>query len=151
MSGVVRKAVAFGVLGTLFGTLAACSLFSSSKQSEPVTQPTPAPATQAQAGQVASTQAAPPPTASLRERGAQIADEAMLKALVQGQTSKADVREIFGVPQEIVLSPGIETYLYIREKSVGWISKACERTEMLTVRFDPNGVLKEYEYRFAGK
>jgi outer membrane protein assembly factor BamE (lipoprotein component of BamABCDE complex) len=116
-----------------------------------VTQPTPTPATPAQPGQVASTQAAPPPTASLRERGAQIADEAMLKALVQGQTTKADVREIFGVPQEIVLSSGIETYLYIREKSVGWISKACERTEMLTVRFDPTGVLKEYEYRFAGK
>ncbi len=87
----------------------------------------------------------------LRERGAQIADEAMLQNLVQGRTTKAEVREKFGVPQEVVLAPGLETYLYFRETSKGWISRSCERLEMLTVRFDQQGVLKDFEYRFAGQ
>jgi len=98
-----------------------------------------------------TTQPAPPPPPSLREAGAQIADEAALKELVQGKTTKAEVRERFGVPQEIVLSPGYETFVYYRDRTSGWISKTTERIEMLTVRFDPQGILKDFEYRFSGK
>ncbi len=108
--------------------------------------PPPAASPEAPAAQPASS---PPP--SLREAGAQIADEAALKELVQGKTTKAEVRERFGVPQEIVLSPGYETFVYYRERTSGWISKSSERIEMLTVRFDPQGILKDFEYRFSGK
>jgi hypothetical protein len=87
----------------------------------------------------------------LRAAGAQIADEAMLKELVQGKTTKAEVRERFGIPQEIVLSPGIETFVYFRDRTSGWINRTSERIEMLTIRFDPQGVLKDFEYRFSGK
>ena len=33
----------------------------------------------------------------------------------------------------------------------GWISRTTERVEMLTIRFDSRGILKDFEYRFAGK
>ncbi len=150
MSGAARTARVLGMLGLCVGMLSGCSWFSKGQsETQSITTPPPTAAAPATPGAAAEQPVAP--AAPLRERGAQIADEAMLKALVQGQTTKTEVREIFGVPQEVVLTPGAETYLYIREKSSGWISRACERTEMLTVRFDPSGVLKEYEYRFAGK
>ena len=92
---------------------------------------------------------APPP--SLREAGAQIADEAALKELVPGKTTKADVRGRFGVPQEVVLSSSTETFIYFRDRTSGLFRRTTERIEMLTVRFDGQGVLKDFEYRFAGK
>ncbi len=103
----------------------------------------------------AATAAAPaPPTParpSLREAGARIADEETLKELVQGKTTKAEVRERFGVPQEVVFSPGIETFIYHRDRTSGWFTRTTERVEMLTVRFDSQGLLKDFEYRFSGK
>ena len=103
----------------------------------------------------AATAAAPaPPTParpSLREAGARIADEETLKELVQGKTTKAEVRERFGVPQEVVFSPGIETFIYHRDRSSGWFTRTTERVEMLTVRFDSQGILKDFEYRLSGK
>ena len=92
-----------------------------------------------------------PPRPTLREAGATIADEEKLKSLVQGQTTKDDVRERFGMPQEVVFSPGIETFVYYRDRTSGWISRTTERVEMLTIRFDSRGILKDFEYRFAGK
>ena len=136
MIAAARKRAVLVVLGILLSMGSACGLFGRAKPSE---------------APEAARPAAPAPTAPLRERGAQIADEAMLQQLAQGRTTKAEVREKFGVPQEIVLSPGTETYLYFRERSKGWISRACERVEMLTVRFDPQGLLKDFEYRFAGQ
>ena len=91
---------------------------------------------------------APPP---LRLAGAQIADEESLKGLIQGRTTKSEVQERFGIPQEVVLSPGIETFIYYREKTIGWFSRTTERIEMLTVRFDAKGLLKDFEYRYSGK
>jgi hypothetical protein len=80
-----------------------------------------------------------------------IADEAVLKRLVRDKTTKQEVREMFGVPQQIVFSPGIETYIYARDKSFGFLfSRRTERVESLTVRFDGSGILKEYEYRYSG-
>ena len=103
----------------------------------------------------AATAAAPaPPTParpSLREAGARIADEETLKELVQGKTTKAEVRERFGVPQEVVFSPGIETFIYHRDRTSGWFTRTTERVEMLTVRFDSQGLLKDFEYRLSGK
>ena len=93
----------------------------------------------------------PPPRPSLREAGARIADEETLKDLVQGKTTKAEVRERFGVPQEVVFSPGIETFVYHRDRTSGWFTRTTERVEMLTVRFDSQGILKDFEYRFSGK
>ncbi len=97
----------------------------------------------------AVTPGAPPP--SLRDAGAQIADEAALKQLVQGKTTKAEVRDRFGVPQEIILSSGVETFIYYRERTSGLVWRTTDRSEMLTVRFDDQGLLKDFEYRFAGK
>ena len=94
---------------------------------------------------------APAPPPSLREAGAQIADEAALKELVPGKTTKADVRGRFGVPQEVVLSSSTETFIYFRDRTSGLFRRTTERIEMLTVRFDGQGVLKDFEYRFAGK
>ncbi len=130
----VRNVMVAGVLGLLLTSVGGCGSSSESKAPAAVL-PAPAPA--------------PPP--SLREAGAQIADEASLKQLVQGKTTKAEVRDRFGTPQEVVLSPGIETFIYYRERTSGWFRRATERVEMLTVRFDPQGVLKDFEYRFAGK
>jgi outer membrane protein assembly factor BamE (lipoprotein component of BamABCDE complex) len=100
---------------------------------------------------VAAAVPAPPPPPSLRESGAQIADEASLKLLVPGKTTKADVQERFGVPQEVVLSPTTETFLYFRDRTSGVFTRRTQRIEMLTVRFDAQGLLKDFEYRFAGK
>jgi outer membrane protein assembly factor BamE (lipoprotein component of BamABCDE complex) len=139
------------LLGLVLMVVAGCGTSSESKapldapdagtQTPP---PTTSPATPA-------AQPAPSPPPSLREAGAQIADEAALKELVQGKTTKAEVRERFGIPQEIVLSPGYETFIYYRDRTSGWISRTTERIEMLTVRFDAQGVLKDFEYRFSGK
>jgi hypothetical protein len=70
---------------------------------------------------------------------------------VQGKTTKEEVRALFGIPQEIVLSPGIETFLYYRDRTSGLWSRTTERVEMLTIRFDAGGVLKDFEYRHSGK
>jgi outer membrane protein assembly factor BamE (lipoprotein component of BamABCDE complex) len=95
------------------------------------------------------TPASPPPPR--RPSGARIADEEMLKRLVQGKTTKAEVREMFGIPQEVVLSPGIESVIYFRDVKAGWFTRAVDRVEMLTIRFDDNGLLKDFEYRYSGK
>lgn len=103
-------------------------------------------------GQAAAAPAPPSPARlSLREAGARIADEETLKDLVQGKTTKAEVRERFGVPQEVVFSPGIESFIYHRDRTSGWFTRTTERVEMLTVRFDSQGILKDFEYRFSGK
>ena len=104
-----------------------------------------------QAAPAAAPATPPPPRPSLREAGARIADEERLKDLVQGKTTKAEVRERFGVPQEVVFSPGIETFIYYRDRTSGWFTRTTERAEMLTVRFDSQGLLKDFEYRFSGK
>jgi len=124
-------------------TLAAgCGIFSGSKEpdagglqstSPPVPEPVPAP---------------PPPP---RPVSGQIADEGRLKTLVQGKTTKAEVRELFGIPQEVVLSPGVESFIYYRDQTFGFFSRTTERVEMLTVRFDMRGILKDFEYRHSGK
>jgi len=131
------------VLGILIAPTAGCGLFPKSKEKPPeVSQPPPPPLPVA-------TPAPPPPPP--RPSGARIADEEKLQNLIQGKTTRADVQGLFGVPQEIVFSPGVETFIYYRNKSSGWISRTTERVEMLTVRFDPKGVLKDYEYRYSGK
>ncbi len=74
-----------------------------------------------------------------------------MKELVQGKTTIEEVRTLFGVPQEIVLSPGVETYIYYRDKTFGWFFRTTDRVEMLTIRFDAKGLLKDFEYRFSGR
>jgi len=91
---------------------------------------------------------APPPARRWSEK---ITEEETLQKLVQGKTTKAEVRELFGIPQEVVLSPGVETFIYYRDKSSGLIFRSTERVEMLTIRFDAEGVLKQFEYRYSGK
>lgn len=132
-----REVVAAGVVSLFLMIGAGCG--SSSESKAPSEAPAAAPAP------------APPPPPSLRESGAQIADEASLKMLVPGKTTKADVRERFGVPQEVLLSPNTETFLYFRDRTSGWFTRTTQRIEMLTVRFDAQGLLKDFEYRFAGK
>lgn len=127
--------VAVSLVGLLLMAGAGCGTSAQSKA--PADAPAAAPAP------------APPP--SLREAGAQIADEAALKELVPGKTTKADVRGRFGVPQEVVLSSSTETFIYFRDRTSGLFRRTTERIEMLTVRFDGQGVLKDFEYRFAGK
>ena len=133
----VRQVMVASVLGVFLLGGAACGMFSTSKEPAEAAPVQPAPA--------------PAPPVSLREAGAQIADEAALKELVQGKTTKTDVRERFGVPQEVVLSPGVETFIYYRERTSGLLRRTSERIEILTVRFDSQGLLKDFEYRFAGK
>lgn len=132
-----RRVIAAGVVGMLLTIGTGCGSSSQSKapSDAPAAEPVPAPA--------------PPP--SLREAGAQIADEAALKQLVPGKTTKAEVRERFGIPQEVVLSSSAETFLYFRDRTSGFFTRKTERIEMLTVRFDAQGLLKDFEYRFAGK
>jgi len=129
--------VAAGFVSLLLMAGVGCGTSAQSKSpaDAPVAAPAPSPA--------------PPP--SLREAGAQIADEAALKELVPGKTTKADVRDRFGVPQEVVLSSATETFIYFRDRTSGLFRRTTERIEMLTVRFDGQGVLKDFEYRFAGK
>lgn len=139
----LRTTLTMVVLGILIAPTAGCGLFSKSKEKPPqVSQPPPPPLPVA-------TPAPPPPPP--RPSGARIADEEKLQNLIQGKTTKADVQGLFGIPQEIVLSPGVETFIYYRNKSFGWFSRTTERVEMLTVRFDTKGVLKDYEYRYSGK
>ena len=107
---------------------------------------------------VAPPEAAPQPTPApapivpqVQLKDGRIADEEVLKRLVRDKTTKQEVREMFGIPQQIVFSPGIETYIYARDKSFGFLfSRRTERVESLTVRFDGSGILKEYEYRYSG-
>ena len=139
----LRTTLAMVVLGILIAPTAGCGLFPKSKEKPPeVSQPPPPPLPVA-------TPAPPPPPP--RPSGARIADEEKLQNLIQGKTTRADVQGLFGVPQEIVFSPGGETFIYYREKSSGWFSRTTERVEMLTVRFDVRGVLKDFEYRYSGQ
>ena len=138
-----RTALAVAVLVAFAVLSAGCGLFSRSKDKPPeVSQPAPPPAPVA-------TPASPPPPR--RPAGARIADEESLKRLVQGKTTKAEVRDLFGIPQEIVIAPGLETFIYSRDQTSGLLSRTTERVEMLTVRFDTQGVLKDFEYRYSGK
>jgi outer membrane protein assembly factor BamE (lipoprotein component of BamABCDE complex) len=130
------------LLGLILALGVGCGIFSGSKEPDsgvsqtaglPVPEPAPAP---------------PPPP---RFTGGHIADEERLKTLIQGKTTKAEVRELFGIPQEIVVSPGIESFIYFRDQTVGFFSRTTERVEMLTVRFDSRGILKDFEYRYSGK
>ena len=137
----LRTALTVLVLGILIAPAAGCGLFSRSTEKPPeVSQPS-APALPA------AIPAPPPPPP--RPSGARIADEEKLQNLIQGKTTKADVQSLFGIPQEIVFSPGVETFIYFRHKSSGWFSRTTERVEMLTVRFDARGVLKDFEYRYS--
>jgi hypothetical protein len=139
-----RVVVALVVLGILILPSAGCGLFPSSKTEPPreVPQLPPPP--------LPTATPAPPPPPS-RPAGARIADEESLKFLIQGKTTRAEVRERFGLPQEVVLGPESETFIYYRDQSPGWFSRASERVEMLTVKFDTKGILKEFEYRYSGK
>jgi hypothetical protein len=139
----LRIALAMVVLGILVAPTAGCGLFSRSKEKPPEASQPPAPPPPV------ATPAAPPPPP--RPSGARIADEEKLQNLIQGKTTKAEVQELFGIPQEIVLSSGVESFIYYRDKSSGWFSRTTERVEMLTVRFDTKGVLKDFEYRYSGK
>ncbi len=138
-----RRLLAVVCLASLTALAAGCGIFSGSKAqesggSQPASPPVPTP-----------TPATPPPPP--RPVAGQIADEERLKALVQGKTTKAEVRELFGIPQEVVLSPGVEIFIYYRDQSSGFFSRTTERVEMLTVRFDMQGILKDFEYRHSGK
>jgi hypothetical protein len=148
----LRIALTMVVLSVLIAPTAACGLFSRSKEKPPEASQPPAPpppvATPAPSAPVATPAPPPPPP---RPSGARIADEEKLKNLIQGKTTKAEVQQLFGIPQEIVLSPGTESYIYYRDKSSGWVSRTTERVETLTVRFDAKGVLKDFEYRYSGK
>ena len=140
-----RFALAAAVLSALVMAVSGCSLFSRSKEAPPeVTAPAPAPAP-------APTPIPAPPQPPRRPSGARIADEEKLKRLVQGKTMKAEVQEMFGIPQEVVLSPGVESVIYYRDVSSGWFTRSVDRVEMLTIRFDDNGLLKDFEYRYSGK
>ncbi len=132
---------------------AGCGLFSRSKPKPPeAAAPAPAPAA-APASPAPPPPVVPPaaPVPAPRPAGGRIADEGILGALVQGRTTKAEVRERFGIPQEVVVSPGVETFIYYRDRTSGLISRTTERVEMLTIRFDANGVLRDFEYRYSGK
>jgi outer membrane protein assembly factor BamE (lipoprotein component of BamABCDE complex) len=136
-------ALAIVTLASCIALAGGCGVFSGSKNPSPeVSEPASPPAPEAVP--------APPPPPS-RTAGGQIADEERLKKLVQGKTTKAEVRDLFGIPQEIVVSPGVESFLYYRDQATGFFSRTTERVEMLTIRFDSQGVLKDFEYRYAGK
>jgi len=136
-------------IGVLILLLGGCGWFSRSKTKAPdaaAPVESAAPAPQPPAPRVAT-----PPPAGRKAAGGRIADEEMLRGLAQGKTTKAEVRELFGVPQEVVMGPGIETYVYYQDRTSGWISRRTERVEMLTIRFDAKGVLKDFEYRYSGR
>jgi hypothetical protein len=139
----LRTALAVVVLGSLILPTAGCGLSSSSKN-----QPSEVSPPQTPALPVPTPAPEPPPP---RSSGARIADEEKLQNLVQGKTTKADVQGLFGIPQEIVVSPGVETFIYYRDKSSGWLSRTTDRVEMLTIRFDTKGILKDFEYRYSGR
>ncbi len=135
------SAVLVAVVCVLSFPVTGCGLFSRGAKSpapaEITAQPTPTPA-------------APIP---VPQRGAdgRIADEELLKQLVQGKTTKDQVRAVFGIPQEVVRSPGTEIFLYYRDKTSGWLFRSTDRVEMLKVSFDDKGILKDFEYRYSGK
>jgi outer membrane protein assembly factor BamE (lipoprotein component of BamABCDE complex) len=135
------RAVLVAVVCVLGIPVAGCGLFSHGAKSpapaEVAAQPTPIPAS--------------PIPVPRRGADGRIADEELLKQLVQGKTTKDQVRAVFGTPQEVVRSPGTETFLYYRDKTSGWIFRTSDRVEMLTVRFDDKGILKDFEYRYSGK
>lgn len=135
------RAVLVAVVCVLGIPVAGCGLFSRGTKSpapaEVTAQPTPLPAS--------------PIPVPRRGADGRIADEELLKQLVQGKTTKDQVRAVFGIPQEVVRSPGTETFLYYRDKTSGWIFRTSDRVEMLTVRFDDKGILTDFEYRYSGK
>jgi outer membrane protein assembly factor BamE (lipoprotein component of BamABCDE complex) len=92
----------------------------------------------------------PAPTARKPPAG-RIADEETLRGLVQGKTTQAEVRELFGVPREVIMNPAGESFIYYQDRTSGFFTRTTERIESLTVRFDVKGVLKDFEYRYAGK
>lgn len=138
-----QTALAIATLACIIILAGGCGTLSGSQDPSPeVSQPASPPVPEA----IPAPQPPPP-----RPAGGQIADEERLRKLVQGKTTKAEVRDLFGIPQEIVVSPGGESFLYYRDQASGFFSRTTERTEMLTIRFDPQGVLKDFEYRYAGK
>jgi outer membrane protein assembly factor BamE (lipoprotein component of BamABCDE complex) len=135
--------LAVAMLACIIAFAGGCRSSSGSKDPSPeVLQPASPPAPEA----VPAPQPPPP-----RPAGGQIADEDRLRKLVQGKTTKAEVRDLFGIPQEIVVSPGVESFLYYRDQASGFFTRTTERVEMLTIRFDSQGVLKDFEYRYSGK
>ncbi len=90
---------------------------------------------------------APPPPA---RRTGRLASEETLRELVPGKTTGAEVRERFGTPDEVVFSPGMETFIYRRTRRVGWFWSGSEVVESFTLRFDAAGLLKDFEYRYSG-
>jgi hypothetical protein len=134
-----RAVLAMLGLGVLIAVSAGCASLSDSQDTPGVASPPTQP----------PTPAAPP--APPRSDNARIADEESLKKLIQGKTTKAEVRERFGIPREMVVSPGVETFIYYRDQASGWFSRSTDRVEMLTIRFDTRGILKDFEYRYSGK
>ncbi len=90
---------------------------------------------------------APPPP---ERRTGRLATEETLQALAPGKTTRAEVREQFGTPDEVVFSPGMETFIYRRSRRTGWISRETEVVESFLLRFDAGGLLKDFEYRYSG-
>ncbi len=139
----VQTALAVATLACITALAGGCGTSSSSKEPTPgVSQPASPPVPEATPAPL------PPPR---RPSGAQIADEERLRKLVQGKTTKAEVRDLFGIPQEIVLSLAGEAFIYYRDQTSGFFFRTTERVEMLTARFDTQGVLKDFEYRYSGK
>lgn len=139
------RAAAAAALAVFVLLVAGCGLFSRSKEAPPASSE-PAPMA-APAPEPVPAPPQPPP----RLAGARIADEERLRRLIQGTTTKAEVRELFGIPQEVIFSPGIETFVYFRDVSSGWFTRTVDRVEMLTIRFDDKGLLKDFEYRYSGR
>ena len=139
-----RRSTLIVLSATLALTLAACGLFRS-KETAPASTPAPTPAPPPMA---APEPATPPPQSF---KGARLADEAGLKELQPGKTTKAEVKDRFGVPREVIFSPGGETFLYYRDVTSGWFTRTTDRLEMLTIRFDAQGLLKDFEYRYSGQ
>jgi len=138
-----QTGLAIATLACIIALAGGCGTSSGSKEPTPgVSQPASPPVPEA----IPAPQPPPP-----RAAGGHVADEERLKRLVQGKTTKAEVRDLFGIPQEIVVGPGAESFLYYRDHASGFFSRTPERLEMLTVRFDSQGVLKDFEYRYSGK
>ncbi|MFB3818235.1 MAG: hypothetical protein ACE147_11275 [Candidatus Methylomirabilales bacterium] len=93
----------------------------------------------------------PAPAPPAPPRTGRLASEETLRQLIPGQTTRAEVRERFGTPREVIVSPGVETFVYFRDRTSGWISRSTERVEMLIIRLDTKGILKDFEYRYSGE
>ncbi len=103
------------------------------------------------APEVTTATAAPAPVPAPQppaRRTGRLASEEMLQELVPGKTTRDEVRERFGTPDEIVFSPGMETFIYRRSRS-GWFSGTAV-VESFSLRFDTAGLLKDFEYRYSG-